>query len=686
MKEFFTLIKLVSPRNILHFLLLLKKEPKRYIFANINQKVQSLRTPYTINGNAGVRKDFKLIVNGFVRDNFYKVRGHISHDIDQLSIVDGSGSLNETIQLTKEANGVSFDALVKIKSKKEKLYLIAKDGTQTKKIKLSKFLLSTKRNCNKTEVYRMKVDEEKSQASTSKPQSSEDILFSFILENNTGQASEINQSIAGLLAQNYKNWELLIPISDKNRQLAATFKHDQIKCIELESNYSTATRNDIITKCAGNYIGILKDKNVLHKDCLLQCHHAIKNNASPYLLYVDSDVIDENQERKNPTYRPPLSIDQLRCMNYVGDFYLFSKEAFTKTNGYTAESNLYSSHYDFILRLADHDQHKIVHVDNILLHVNKQNKNINTSSSTDDISAIQQHLERNKLHAQVTASDHPGIYEIEYLTEEQALISIIIPFKNEFEVLKTCVESIFEKTSYGNYEIILVDHESTDQAVCDYYKALEKEHDHIKTLHYKGDFNYSAINNWAIQFTNGSYFVFLNNDTEVLSEGWLNRMYQYARQDQIGVVGVLLLYPDNTIQHDGVYFGYLDKELKYPTSQYINKMQTIGEENAYYPYVVKNVKAVTAACMMVSKEDFLSVNGFDEVRFKVTCNDTDLCFRIGKNKRIVSLPDVILTHYESKSRGLNDTFRKIRLAQRELQLFYDLHKDQFEDKEIIFNV
>jgi len=222
--------------------------------------------------------------------------------------------------------------------------------------------------------------------------------------------------------------------------------------------------------------------------------------------------------------------------------------------------------------------------------------------------------------------------------------------------------------------------------VIEYYTSLVKQHEHIKCLQYKGEFNYSAINNWAVQFASGEYFVFLNNDTEVLTTGWLNRMYQYAVQEKIGVVGVLLLYPDSTIQHDGVYFGYLDKELKYPTSQYINKMQNIGDENAYYPYVVKNVKAVTAACIMVPKEDFISIGGFDEVRFKVTCNDTDLCFRIGKDKRIVSLPDVILTHYESKSRGLNDTFKKIRLAQRELKLFYDLHKEQFEEKEIIFNV
>jgi len=535
----------------------------------------------------------------------------------------------------------------------------------------------------------MKVDEEQAQLSSNDHSQSvrEDQLISIIVENQN-ENWDLKNTIASLESQLYKNWELLIPSSNENQELKASFKSNKIKFIDIDQVYDTQTRNILLSKCDGSYIGFIEDQDQLHPNCLSQLVNTINDNQELKLAYVDSDLLDKDCERKFPKYRPALSIDHLRCMNYIGSFYLFSKQVLAQLNAYNEKLNLKSSHYDFILRLIDQnkDKNAIQHIDYILYHKNFLNEVQETSEVTDDMVAISDHLKRNKLHAQVKESNHPGIYEIDYQVKEKELISILIPFKNESAVLKTCVESILAKSNYTNYEIILIDHESTEQAVIDYYTHLIENHNNIKCLHYKGNFNYSAINNWAVQFASGSYFVFLNNDTEVLTEGWLDRMYQYAVQDNIGVVGVLLLYPDNTIQHDGVYFGYLDKELKYPTSQYINKMQNIGDDNAYYPYVVKNVKAVTAACIMVPKEDFETNGGFDEVRFKVTCNDTDLCFRIGKQKRIVSLPDVILTHYESKSRGLNDTFKKIRLAQRELNMFYDLHKDQFEEKEIIFNV
>jgi len=659
MKEFLTLIRLLSP----------------------------------INTASGKKSELKLIANGFVRDEFYKVKGQTQQNIDELTFIDSSGTINQVIALKKIDAAYTFEALIKVnhKQKAGKLFLKIQDGDQSKKIKLSKFNLSAKRNCNKTEVYRMKVDEEQLRLSSNVKSdiNEEDILFSFIIENLNDEWN-LENTLSSFKVQHYKNWEVLIPLTGENQKLADQFKGDKIKFIDTEGYYNTSNRNTLLRKCQGSYIGIIEDLDLLHPHCLSQLYQAITNHKDIKLAYVDSDTIDQKNNRQFPKYRPDLSVDHLRCMNYIGSFYVFAKSCLTEMLGYDKALNLRSSHYDFILRLIDlnQDRNAVKHIDYILYHkshLNQQSASDKAIISDDNI-AITNHLKRNNLNAEVKHSKREGIYEIDYHVEEKKLISILIPFKNESQVLKTCVESVLAKSSYDHYEIILIDHESTEQAVIDYYSKLVNENDHIKCLHYKGEFNYSAINNWAVQFAAGDYYVFLNNDTEVLTAGWLDRMYQYAAQENIGVVGALLLYPDSTIQHDGVYFGYLDKELKYPTSQYINKMQNIGDENAYYPYVVKNVKAVTAACIMVPKEDFVSNGGFDEVRFKVTCNDTDLCFRIGKQKRIVSLPDVILTHYESKSRGLNDTFKKIRLAQRELNLFYDLHKDQFEEKEIIFNV
>lgn len=692
MKELLTLISLLSPRNLIHFFLLLKKEPKRYILANLNQKVQSLRSPFRYSNSNGDTKYLRLIANGFVRDQFYKVKGSLEHQVEELTIVDSSGQLNHKVELKKTKNAYSFNGLIKIdnSTKKNRLFLKIRDGKYIKKIKLTKFNLSAKRNCNKSEVYLMKVDEEQKllSSNTNFKSDNEDILFSFIVENNNSKW-DLENTIASLETQYYKNWELLVPLSVANESWSQKFDQQKIKFIKIDQAYSTSTRNLLLSKCSGSFIGIIEDEDILHPHYLSQIHYEVKNNPNLQFAYVDADVID-NEVRRFPKYKPALSIDHLRCTNYIGSFYMFSKKILNTAHGFNEDLNLKSSHHDFILRVIDQNtiSNSIVHIDHILHHkspLNESNK-YDESLINDDKIAISDHLKRNTLNAQVKQSKIPGIYTIEYTIEDTPLISILIPFKNEYSVLKTCIESILTKTTYPNYEIILIDHESSETSVIEYYKSLINQYDHIKCLNYKGEFNYSAINNWAVQFTAGSHLVFLNNDTEVLSEGWLNRMYQYGMQKDIGVVGALLLYPDHTIQHDGVYFGFLDQELKYPTSQYINKMQNIGEDNAYHPYVVKNVKAVTAACMMVSKKDFLSVGGFDEVRFKVTCNDTDLCLRIGKEKRIVSLPDVILTHYESKSRGLNDTFKKIRLAQRELKLFYALHHEQFEKKEIIFNI
>jgi len=368
MKEFLTLIRLLSPRNLLHFFLLLKKEPQRYIFANINQKVQSLRTPYHFISADGDKKELTLIANGFVRDEFYKIKGTLKHNIDQIYVSDSSGTLKESIISHRTDHGFSFDALIKVdkKLKQEKLFLNLKDGNNTKKIKLSKFNLSAKRNCNKTEVYRMKVDEEQHRLSSNINTSrvNEEILFSFILENGI-EKWDLKNTIASLDAQLYKNWELIVPLTQDNKDIAEQLENEKVRFIDSEGIYRTEARNVLLKECKGMYIGFIQDNDLLHQNCLSQIYHSVSNHKNINLVYVDSDLIDENNQRRFPKYRPAVSIDHLRCMNYIGSFYLFSKIVSEQLNGYNSKLNLSSSHYDFILRIIDLDSEKnsIEHID-----------------------------------------------------------------------------------------------------------------------------------------------------------------------------------------------------------------------------------------------------------------------------------------------------------------------------------
>ncbi|MCM1237678.1 MAG: glycosyltransferase family 2 protein, partial [Ruminococcus flavefaciens] len=277
--------------------------------------------------------------------------------------------------------------------------------------------------------------------------------------------------------------------------------------------------------------------------------------------------------------------------------------------------------------------------------------------------ALKEHLHRIGLEGDVVDAPIPSVYKIQYQIVGKPLISILIPNKDHIDDLSKCINSIFEKSTYNNFEIIVIENNSEAAQTFEYYSELEKN-DKIRIVKWEGEFNYSAINNFGFSFAKGEYILFLNNDMEVITPDWLQEMLMFAQRKDVGAVGAKLYYPDDTVQHAGVIIGiggvagHSHKYFKRSDCGYSSRLP-----------LAQNLSAVTAACMMTRKDVFENVGGLDE-DFKIAFNDVDLCMRIRKaGYLIVFTPFAELYHYESKSRGLEDTPEKQVRFNGEIQRF-----------------
>ena len=285
------------------------------------------------------------------------------------------------------------------------------------------------------------------------------------------------------------------------------------------------------------------------------------------------------------------------------------------------------------------------------------------------------------IKAKVECRDVLGWYKTIYELECEPLISVIIPNKDHCDDLDKCLKSIYAKTTYKNFEIIIVENNSTEEETFKYYEEAEKQYDHLTILTWKDEFNYSAINNFAVQRAKGEYVLFLNNDIEVISPDWMTDMLRYAQRKDVGIVGAKLYYPDNTIQHAGVIMG-----LGGVAGHIFSGIPRNDYGYGGLAMIVQDMSAVTAACMLMKKSDFESVGGFDE-GYKVAFNDVDLCMKIReKDLLIVYTPDVEMFHYESKSRGQEDSSEKLLRFQGEVERFKKRWPEILRDGDPYYNV
>jgi glycosyltransferase involved in cell wall biosynthesis len=473
--------------------------------------------------------------------------------------------------------------------------------------------------------------------------------------------------INSVLSQTYDNWELCIVDGNsdfpyiKNILLEYAGKDKKIKVSFLERNYNIAgNSNRALELATGEFVTFLDHDDELAPFALYEVVKVLNKSPEIDIIYSDEDKINPSGKRCAPFFKPDWSPDLLMSVNYVCHLLVIRKILLDKAGGFR-EGYDGAQDYDLVLRSVSGTS-KIVHIPEILyhwkMHPDSTAQNIYSKDYAHESGkkALRDYLSRNSIDADVC--DGAGItnYRIRYTSKHIPKVSIIIPFKDKYRFLKRCVDSIIQKSSYKNYEFILVSNNSSEKKLIDYLDKLS-DLPFVKIIQYNEPFNYSRLNNYAVKHSDGEVLLFLNNDTEVISEDWIESMMKHVMRKEVGAVGCKLLYPDNTIQHAGVIIGL---------TGFAGHVFSRLPDNAYTYFgsvdFVRNFLAVTGACMMVRRDVFDEVKGFDE-RFTLCGSDVELCFRlIAHGYRIVYTPFARLYHHEAITRGKEIPTEDFRLS------------------------
>ena len=497
----------------------------------------------------------------------------------------------------------------------------------------------------------------------------------------------LSECIESVLKQTYNHFELCLAddcstLKETKKCLKKYAKKDKrIKVIFREKNgHISEATNSAISIASGEFIGLLDNDDILSKHALFEVVKALNDDKNLDMIYSDEDKIALNGKRYFPHFKADFSPDSLMSSNYICHFTVLRKSIVDELGGFRSEYNG-SQDYDMFLRFTE-KTNNIYHIPRILYHWRMIEGSTSNDASSKNYAydagkrALEDTLKRRNIKGNVHLIGTPQMYDVEYLYDKEPKISIIIPTKDKVDILSRCIESIYKKTDYKNYEIIVVSNNSSENETFDYLKKVSKEKKNFSYFDLNCEFNYSYINNEAVKKAKGEYVVLLNNDTEVISSNWLHRMVGYAMQEHIGCVGVKLLYPTKTIQHCGVVLGCAG----------IAAHAFIGSGLENYGYFGKLVAvhdcgAVTAACLMIKKDKYLGVDGLDE-NLKVAYNDVDLNMKmLEKGYYNVVIPSVMLYHYESISRGndLSDK-NKTRFISEVKYMSDKWGKDKLNDK------
>jgi GT2 family glycosyltransferase len=485
------------------------------------------------------------------------------------------------------------------------------------------------------------------------------------------------KAIESVINQTYQNWELCIADDASTETYVKEIlkyykeKDERIKVIyRTENGNISKASNSALSLATGDYIALLDHDDELSEFSLFFVIKEINEHPKTKLIYSDEDKLDEKGKRVNPYFKSDWNPDLFLSQNMIRHLGVYKKEIVDEIGGFR-EGYEGSQDYDLALRFIEQIKYnEIRHIPMILYHwrmtegsiaINIGNKLYAASVAR---KAIQDHLDRLKIMAKVVEAPLLSDFtRVIYDIIGNPLVSIIIPTYNGYEILKKCVDSIIRKTSYKNYEIIVVNNNSNDKKTIEYLGTI-MQLNNINVIEYNKPFNYSAINNFAVKFAKGEVLVLLNNDTEVINDDWLRELVSHALRPEIGAVGAKLLFPDDTIQHVGVvityggYPGHIFRKLDKNDQGYF------GRAN-----LLQNYSAVTGACMAIRKKLYKDAGGLDE-NLAVAYNDVDFCLKVMQlGYYNVYTPYAILYHYESKTRGYCDTKEKQIRFKKEIDYF-----------------
>lgn len=493
----------------------------------------------------------------------------------------------------------------------------------------------------------------------------------------------LKELLESVRRQSYENWQLCLADGspdDKAKEFIEKHygREKRIVYRKLEENGGISVNtNEAVALATGEYLMLCDHDDTLEPDALYEIVKAI-NDTGADVLYTDEDKVSmDGQHYFDPNFKPDFNLFRLRENNYICHIFVVKKSLTDETGLLRSEFDG-AQDFDFILRCCEKAQ-KITHIPKVLYHWRCHMDSTAADPSSKAYAyeagrkAVREHYQRLGIDAKVEMTERPGWYRSHVKVQGNPLISVIIPNKDHTDDLGLCLFSMTRKSTYRNYEILIVENNSEKEETFEYYKKLPDRYPKARVLTWEKEFNYSAINNFAAKEAKGEYLLFLNNDVEILTPDWMEEMLQNCQQEDVAAVGAKLYYPDDTIQHAGVVLGLggIAGHIMCRASR---------EDPGYFGRMisVQEISAVTAACMMVKKSDFDAVGGLDET-FQVAFNDIDLCMKFrAAGKKIIFTPYAELYHYESKSRGLEDTPEKQFRFDKEVKRFQEKWAQQLE--------
>ncbi|MEY8337825.1 glycosyltransferase family 2 protein [Lachnospiraceae bacterium 62-35] len=503
----------------------------------------------------------------------------------------------------------------------------------------------------------------------------------------------LREMLDSILAQTYSNWEACIADGSpkgKNCEKVLKAYQERDKRIRYEilgENRGIAgNTNAAMDMAEGDYIVLADHDDTLTSNALYELAQAVNLDEANEVIYSDEDKLDmDGGALFEAHFKPDFNPDLLTSTNYICHLFAVKRELVKETGQFNHEFDG-AQDYDFIFRCTEKAK-KIYHIPKVLYHWRCHQES--TASNPESklyafeagARAIKAHFDRLGIGVEsIEKGVDYGKYHVRFAIEEKPLVSVIIPNKDHHQDLDLCVRSLMEKGTYENLEYIIVENNSTEKETFEYYEKMEKEWDNFHVVTWEREFNYSAINNFGETFAHGEYLLFLNNDTEIIEPDCIQEMLGYCQRKDVGAVGARLLYQDDTIQHAGVVVGF--GGIAGHTFIGLHK-----SENSYFHRAMcaQDYSAVTAACMMVKRDVFHQVGGFS-TELAVAFNDIDLCMKIRQaGKLIVYNPYALLYHYESKSRGLEDTPEKVARFNREIAIFAGKWPDILKNGDPYYN-
>ncbi len=505
----------------------------------------------------------------------------------------------------------------------------------------------------------------------------------------------LREMLDSILAQTYGNWEVCVADGSPKGEGAIVQKvmkeyqarDPRFHCKDLGDNLGiSGNTNAAMELAAGEYIVLADHDDTLPEYALFEVASAINDHPDCELIYSDEDKLDmDGGALFDPHFKPDFNADLLTSVNYICHLLVVKRELLDRVGGLRHEYDG-AQDYDFIFRCTENAR-EICHIPKVLYHW-RCHQNSTASNPESKLyafeagaRAIMAHYERQGIDAaRVEKGIDYGIYHTVFRiagaavqagidpeasrTEGGPLISVIIPNKDHSQDLDLCLRSLLERATYENLEFIIIENNSTQQETFAYYRDIQQEFPQVHVVTWEREFNYSAINNFGVRFAKGEYLLFLNNDTELIEPTAIEEMLGFLQRPEVGAVGAKLLYEDGTIQHAGVVVGFGG----------IAGHTFIGLHEAETSYFhraacAQDYSAVTAACMMTKASVFAEVGGFTE-ELAIAFNDIDYCMKVrDKNYLIVYAPYARLYHYESKSRGLEDTPEKVKRFNGEIAIF-----------------